>query len=235
MNSTQQEIMAQLAAEIQTKWGRDAFRRGDELVSSISLSPLPIGIAKLDLLLEGGILPGQITEFSGVKTSGVASLAFQAIVASQANGEKVIYVDPSNTFNPKNAAACGADLANLLIVRPETGIEGIEIATDLINRYAAGLLVFGYAADLRNEKSEGAIRRLVSAIRRSSCAFLFLNRAPDPKTMPLHSQATTQIHLKLRKWRKHWGVTSGYVVKITVVKHAGRDCNRSVTLRFDAS
>ncbi len=233
MTPTKQEILEELAATIQKKWGTQAIRRGDEIVAADSSSPVPTSFSRLDNALGGGITRGQITEFYGVKTSGVATLALKTIASAQTLEERAIYADPSHAFNPHYAAAYGIRLRDLLIVRPPDWIMGLEIAADLVSRYSAGLFVFGHAAAAIDDEGREALRRLINVVRRSTCAFVILNRAKSPDVSPFHSYAATRLQMRRVRWLDRWGTVGGYLVRVTVIKKNGSDCNCSMTLRFD--
>ncbi len=235
MTQTKQQIMAALAVDIQKKWGTHAVRQGNEVAEAASFSPLSTSITKLDDLLSGGILPGQITEFCGMRTAGVTTLALKTMAATQASGEKVIYIDFAFAFHPKYAANCKVDMQDLLIVRPSTPLEGLEIATDLLQRYSAGLIVFGHTQHGNQADSRAALRRLLNAVRRSSSAFIVLNRSGSPMASPFHTSASTRIQMRQVRWMHRWGIVHGYLTRITVTRLNDSDCDRFVTLRFDPS
>jgi RecA/RadA recombinase len=168
-----------------------------------------------------------------MKTSGVTTLALKTIAATQARGEKVIYVDFAFTFNPKYASDCKVNIPDLLMVRPSNPLEGMEISTDLLQRYSAGLLVFGHAKHANGEERRAALRRLLNAVRRSSCAFVVLNRSSNLLVSPFHASTATRIQLRQIRWMHRWGIVHGYLSRATVTKLNGSDCDRFVTLRFD--
>lgn len=224
--------MAELTAAMQKKWGEQAVRQGSLLHLS-SLSPLSTSFHRLDALLNGGIVPGEITQYHGVETSGTTTLALKTIAQAQKKELRVIYIDPMNIFSPKYAADLGVNLEDLLLVRWANEIEGIEIATDMINRYGVGLVVFGHGGWIHQAGIPSSMRRLVNSLRRSSCAFISLNRCALPHQSPFHPHASTQLQLKRLRWLERWGVVGGYLVRVNVVKYSGRDGHNGVTLRLD--
>lgn len=232
VNPTKQEILEELASAIQKKWGKRAIRRGGEIATADAFPPLSTSISRLDTALGGGIVRGLITEFYGVRTAGVTTLALRTIASAQSLEEWAIYADPVHTFNPKYAEAYSVNLHDLLVVRPPDPIMGFEIAADLVSRYSAGLFIFGHVAVV-DDGGQEALRRLINAVRRSSCAFVILNRSRTPDASPFHDYAATRLQLKRVRWLDRWGTVGGYLVKVTVVKQNGRDCQRTVTLRFD--
>lgn len=233
MVSNKQQIMADLTATIQKKWGARIIKLGNEVGSATSLRPMPTSFRKLDMLLNGGILRGEITELHGIETSGTATLALKIIAQAQLLEERAIYIDPTNAFSPKYASDLGVNLEDLLIIRPATTSEGIEIAADIISRYSTGLVVFGHSVTEKGIGTQNAMRRLVSGVRRSSTAFVVLNRSTLPTTSPFHLHAGTRLELQRVRWINRWSVVGGYLVRVTLVKQAGRDSNRGVTVRFD--
>ena len=176
-------------------------------------------------------MPGQITEFCGTRTAGVTTLALKTTATAQALGQKVIYIDFA--FHPKYALGYKVSMQDLLIVRPLTSLEGMEIATDLLQRYSAGLLVFGFTKHENRQESRATLRRLLNAVRRSSCAFIVLNRSGNPLASPFHTSVSTRIQMRRVRWMHQWGIVHGYLTRTTVTRLNGSDCNQYVTLRFD--
>ena len=107
----------------------------------------------------------------------------------------------------------GVTLADLLIIRPAAPIEGLEIAADLVRHYSAALLVFGSTTAHLDDAGKTALRRLVNAVRRSSCAVIVLNRAPSADASPFHAYAATRIELRRVRWLQRWGTVGGYLVR----------------------
>jgi len=76
---------------------------------------LPVGQAQLDALL-GGLPFGSVCELSGAPGSGRSSIALSLLASASCDGA-CAYIDASDTFSPRSAAAAGVDLGNLLWVR----------------------------------------------------------------------------------------------------------------------
>ena len=89
-----------------------------------ALSPLaqqaprlhPVGNARLDGLVGGGLPLGSICEVTGPDGSGRSSIAL-SLLASASNVGACAYIDLSDTLSPQSAAAAGLELTNLLWVR----------------------------------------------------------------------------------------------------------------------
>src|SRR5471030_2170808 len=71
------------------------------------------GVQAVDVLLEGGLPLGAITEIVGPECSGRTSLAL-SFLAQVTNEAKVCaWIDVSNSLHPESAAATGIDLTRL--------------------------------------------------------------------------------------------------------------------------
>lgn len=99
-----------------------------------ALSPLaqqlprlhPVGNARLDGLLGGGLPLGSICEVTGPDGSGRSSIAL-SLLAGAADEAACAYLDVSNTLSPGSVAAAGVELTNLLWVRfAATAQEGVS-------------------------------------------------------------------------------------------------------------
>jgi len=76
----------------------------------------PIGNARLDNLLGGGLPLGSVCELTGPDGSGRSSLALSLLASASSEGA-CAYIDVSDTLSPQSAAAAGIELANTLWVR----------------------------------------------------------------------------------------------------------------------
>src|ERR1700759_3271959 len=90
-----------------------------------ALTPVPrsirpvaaTGIREIDVLLEGGLPLGAITEVVGAECSGRTSLALSYLAGMTREGKVCAWVDVSDAFEPESAAAAGMVLRRLLWVR----------------------------------------------------------------------------------------------------------------------
>jgi recombination protein RecA len=113
-----------VAAASQSAWlkreieARLALRMPGALSPPAQQTPrlMACGVARIDVLLGGGIPIGGITECTGATSSGRTSLAFSLL--AQATGDAACaYVDVEDSVDPRSAAAAGVHLGNLLWVR----------------------------------------------------------------------------------------------------------------------
>jgi hypothetical protein len=76
-----------------------------------------VGIAEVDVLLEGGLPLGAITEMVGPQCSGRTSFALSFLSRMTQAGKVCAWVDVSDAFDPESAAAESVDLSRLLWIR----------------------------------------------------------------------------------------------------------------------
>ena len=75
------------------------------------------GIDEADLVLEGGLPVGAISEIMGPASSGRSSLALAFLAQRTGEGRVCAWVDTHDSFDPESAAANGVNLRQLLWVR----------------------------------------------------------------------------------------------------------------------
>jgi len=75
------------------------------------------GVAQLDVLFDGGLPVGSITEFIGDNSSGRTTAAVAFVAAIIRDARVAAWIDVSDTFDPTGASLNGIDLPHLLWVR----------------------------------------------------------------------------------------------------------------------
>ena len=167
---------------------------------------VPTGIPLIDVLLNGGLPVGAITELTGPASSGRTSIALSALAQRTREGSVCAWIDAKDGLDPESAAASGIYLNQLLWVRctdkaaprPDrsqskvtrnsqpsqhwTRLDQALRATDLL------LQSGGFSAivlDLADESIEHARRiplatwfRYRQAADRTRCSLLVLGKAP---------------------------------------------------------
>jgi recA bacterial DNA recombination protein len=166
-------------------------------------------IAEADAILNGGIPRGNITEVSGVTSTGKTSFALSAIAGITQSGAACAWVDVSDAFSPESAAAASVQLKRLLWLRMAAGhkqpvadkpwsrLEQALKATDLLLQaggFAAIVLDMSdvlpqytmriplatwYRFRLSAEQARTAVIFLTQAPCASSCAALALRCEPS--------------------------------------------------------
>jgi len=162
--------------------GARALQTGQRAFATDQPAPaISTSFPRLDRALDGsgGIPRGRITKILGVPTSGMITLTLKIIATAQAQGNLVAYIDLGGTFDPDYAVRCEVSLSHLLLIRPQTGLEGLEIAHTLIASRSIGVLVFDSVAHLFDDP-HGAqtlsttLRQFPAALAVSPSALIFL-------------------------------------------------------------
>jgi recombination protein RecA len=77
----------------------------------------PTGISAIDVLLDGGLPVGAITEMTGPECSGRTSLALSFLAGISRSGSVAAWIDVSDAWDPESAASSGVELSRVLWVR----------------------------------------------------------------------------------------------------------------------
>jgi recombination protein RecA len=209
---------------------------------------IPTGSLALDLALGiGGIPRGRITEVYGPEGAGKTTLALSVIAQAQQQGGTGCYIDTEHALEPHWAATTGVDLSRLVLCRPESGEQALQVASLLITSGAVAVLVVDsvaalvpraeLAADI-GERLPGvqasllsqALRQLCGPIARSGTAVVVTNQlrqragAPGSPTYTAGGRALgyyASVRLDLRRVQalKEGGRVVGSRLRVLVAKH----------------
>lgn len=246
MGSGKRKRLEATVIAVQRKWGLNALRRAE---AAPVVPHIPTGFIPLDAALTGlgGIPRGRITEVLGAPTSGKATLALKIVAKAQAEGDLAAYVDLAATFDPDYADRCGVKVSRLLLVRPQTGLEALEITRSLLAERAAGLILFDNVFDLLNPPADfprlsANLRQLPQLLSRSRSALIFLtplhpgqplSETNYPGGFALPHYATLRLRLRREQWlHKHRDIR-GYRAQVLILKNklgqAGRRVKIAIT------
>jgi recombination protein RecA len=256
MGARKRKLLDMTVAAIQQRWGPQALRRwgqapgGEQGRAStrVEVPHISTGFPALDNALGIGGLPrSRITEFLGVPTSGMATLALKVVARAQAMGDMAAYLDLGYTFDPDYAARCEVNLKHLLLVRPRTGDEALEILYSLVTDRGVGILVFDSTSHLIAESHGSramstALRKLAGVLAQSPCVCLFLTplhfgtaSSTDnyPGGFALPNYAAMRLLLEKEEWLRKGRDVRGYRARVTVLKNklgpAGKQAAIAIT------
>jgi recombination protein RecA len=102
---------------------------------------IPTGIIGLDYVMGGGLVRGQLVQFTGEDSSFKTSAAMLAASAVQADEGTVLWV-AGEGFDKKWAGKLGVDLERIHIITADTGDTALEAAMTLIQSGLVDLAVF---------------------------------------------------------------------------------------------
>ncbi len=94
---------------------------------------VPTGSLALDHALGvGGIPRGRVTELYGPEGVGKTTLALAVLVQAQRAGGTAVFVDAEHALDLGWAKRCGVDTDRLLLCRPDSGEQALQVASLLI-------------------------------------------------------------------------------------------------------
>ena len=222
-------------AGIHERFGPDVLYKLEK-PDSADIPHLSTGFPGLDKALGiGGIPRGHITELVGMPTSGMRTLALKVIASAHAVGDMAAYIDLSRTFDADYAVRCGVDISNLLLVRPVTLNEAVDMAYSFIANRSLGVLVWDLPTGQSNILS---LAKLLSPLAQSACACICLSCAWDaPQNTKLAQQAVLRLRITRQAWLKRRRAVRGYRTQVAILKNKFSPLRRevSVTIGFSGA
>jgi recombination protein RecA len=242
-------MLQQLIATVQRRWGARALRRLGRPTND-SVPAVSTGFADLDAALGvGGIPRGRLCEFLGTPTSGMSTIVLTLMARAQAQSDVVAYMDLSRTFDPEYAASVGVDLAALLLVRPASAADALELIHALAASGGVGVLVVDSLALLQSDPQDSALlaqalRILPGPLAASPCALIALTLLPYSPAMTqsiafggslLGHAAAIRLHVAREDWLPTGLGLPGAAACVTVLKHrlAAPNGQARVAIAFD--
>src|SRR3972149_442348 len=126
--------------------------RGDD--QRLIVQRIPIGIADLDEILNGGIPRHRITIITGPYSSGKSFVLQLLIKNAIEQGLQVAYIDTEQTYDPVWWGQVGLPLDKLLVSQPVIGEEAVDIAVALVKANVDVVAIDSLAALVPHEETE---------------------------------------------------------------------------------
>jgi recombination protein RecA len=209
---------------------------------------IPTGSLALDHALGvGGIPKGRITEVYGPEGVGKTTLALSVLAQAQHSGGTGVFLDTEHALNLAWAATAGVDTKPLLLCRPESGEQALQVASVLIASGAVQVVVVDSIAALVPQAEldsqigqqhagvqanllSTALRKLAGQLARANTAMVVTNQLRQRAGVPgtptytaggraLGYYASVRLHLHPpTSVTKHDGVV-GSRIRVQVVKN----------------
>lgn len=154
---------------------------------------IPTGNYRIDKVLGGGFAKGRLVELYGMQNSGKTSLSLTVAAQAQAAGEKVLFVDLENTFDPHFAELLGVRLDELVYTQAGLAEDTLQAILEMVESGEFGMVILdSVAALMPRSEAEGdigqanigrlgavmgqAIRKLTPAATKTGTCLVFINQ-----------------------------------------------------------
>lgn len=246
--------------KIEKDYGKGAVMRMSDNHNT-DISAVSTGLVSLDLALGvGGYPKGRIIEVYGQESSGKTTLALNAVAEVQRKGGLVAYIDAENAMDPAYAAKLGVNIDEMYLSQPESGEQGLAIASELIESSAFSLVVIDSVAalvpkaEIEGEMGDShvglqarmmsqALRKISGNVNKTKVVVIFINQLREkvglmfgnPETTPggraLKFYASVRLEIKRTSDKIKEGTDQvGENIKVKVVKNKVAPPFKEVTL-----
>lgn len=161
---------------------------------------LPVGIAALDELLDGGLPRGHLSEIVGGPSSGRTAVLHALLAATTRAGAVAALVDLPDALDPPSLARAGALLERVLWVRPPAPRQALQCAELILAAGGFALVALDLdaaSAAAHRPPPRAAWLRLAQTARRADAAGVVLGTRRQ-------AGAAAALALRLRADRIHW-------------------------------
>lgn len=219
------ELIEKTIAKLNERFGRRIIRRASELKDPGKIST---GSLSLDIAIGGGYPRARIAEIHGRPASFKTTMALKVVKEFQEREEKVLFIDSEASLNLVWAKKLGVDDSRLLVVKPGTGEEGLDIMEALVRTGEIGLVVIDTINGLipraileksTEDQTMGVLARLINTGCRKVQSLL--NALSSKEVYPLFLFVNTI----------YWGIGGNYP-KIETPGGMGKDFTASIRLYF---
>lgn len=207
------------------------------------------GIETLDYAIGcGGYPKGRITEIYGLPGASKTSLALFNIATAQKQGVVCMFIDAEFALDINHAKSLGVDTDELIIVRPDSGEEALELVEKTLIEGGVGFIVIDsipslvptpeIEADLNKPTMGGqarliasGLRRLVPLVSRENAVLLLINQMRvnimggqydpyiTPGGMSLKFYTSVRIEIKMQEKLKKDGDAIGQRIRFRMKKN----------------
>ena len=243
-----EEALKEAIKQIEKQFGKGAIMTlGEDQVTGVEA--VPSGSISLDAALGiGGYPKGRIIEIFGPESSGKTTIALTAIASVQKAGGTAAFIDAEHALDPVYAKNIGVNTEDLLISQPDTGEQGLNIATALVKSGAVDIVVIDSVAALVPEAEingdmgdshvglqarlmSQAMRMMSGAISQTNTLVIFINQLREkvgvmfgnPETTTggraLKFYASVRIDVRKGDWIKNGSDVIGAKTNLKIVKN----------------
>lgn len=162
--------------------------------TTLKVEGQPTGVELLDYAIGcNGYPKGRITEIYGLAGSAKTSLALWSIAAAQRDGKVCMFIDAEFALDLQHAATLGVDVANLIIIKPDSGEQVFDVIENMLLEGDVDFVVIDsipslvptpeIEADINKPTMGGqakliaaGLRRLVPLVAKKNVVLLLINQ-----------------------------------------------------------
>jgi recombination protein RecA len=219
---------------LQGQYSERALQRGRDMPGWRPPPAIPTSFPALDALTGcGGVPLNHITLLSGRDvTSGRLTLAYKTLANAQAARAArrpfAVLLDLCRMADVDYLARCGVDLERLIVARPGSGADAVNLLVDVVRSRRARAVLVNTLPDLSPEARllDAALATLKHILPQSNCALIFVDD-PQPlwlRWLPLFDRSAIRhaaaLHLELSnaQWVEHGDRLRGYRSRVEVMR-----------------
>ena len=141
------ENLEKALANILKKHGSGSILQGED---KVEYERIPTGSLGLDIITGGGYPLGRFVEVYAPESSGKTTVAIHGMIQAQKKypDKRVAIIDSEHAFDRNYAEDLGLKMDEVLIVQPDNGEQGLDIANDLIESGEVSMIVIDSIAAL---------------------------------------------------------------------------------------
>ena len=140
-------IIKNLISDIDKKHGKGIVQHGDSILRAPVLCST--GSLKLDSIFGGGVPQGRIIEIFGPPSGGKTTASLHMIRECQKAGYVAAFIDAEQSFDADYAEKLGVDMKELIVIQPDYGEQGFDIAEQMIRTDIVKLIVIDSVSALQ--------------------------------------------------------------------------------------
>lgn len=154
--------LTRVLAELRKQHGENSIVAGSKVIQPWRI---PTGVFSFDLATLGGLPHDRISMVHGPKHAGKTYMASRAIMGAQQTlpDQQAVLIDVEGTYETVWSGKIGVDNENLLVVKPDSGEQAVDMTRALVQTKEVSLVVVDSLAALVpiKEQEEDADKALV--------------------------------------------------------------------------
>ncbi len=238
MDDTKRKHLNVTVTNLKRRWGVRAVVSAREVQPETRV--VSTCFPKLDRLLGiGGVPLSAITFFRGQATSGKLTLGYKILRSAQHASAtprtpplpSVAILDLNMSSDPDYVTRCGIDLDHLLLVRPSSGKQAIDVLIDLVRSRQFRAILLDSLPDLNADPAtaryfDRLLPQLSLFLKTASCALIILDESQPPwleslsgnRSSAIYHYASLHMEFQRERWIEAEGELRGYLVQARIVK-----------------